>query len=72
MSYYNRMLNAVEDRHWPILSAAAADDEIARLRAHVSQLREENRELRSINRSLKLAIAEQRLVIKAAAMWGKV
>lgn len=71
MKYYERLNNQTA-RDWPIMPAADADDEISRLRAHVSQLRAENKELRSMNLSLRQVIDEQRLVIRVAAMWGKI
>jgi hypothetical protein len=67
VKHYELLLNKTAVcRPWPLLPAAQADDEIAKLRAHVSQLREENKSLRSLAKSLILANEELRVVIKKA------
>ena len=61
----------VPDRPWPILTAAQADDEIARLRAQLKNTKAENAALRSAVRSLLQAVAEQQDVIRVAARNGR-
>lgn len=66
VEYYSQITNKKDCvcRPWPIMTAAQADDEIARLRAHNSQLRADNAALRSLNKSLFLANEELREVVR--------
>lgn len=68
MNYYETIVNknGCVCRPWPIMPPEQADDEIAWLRAHVSQLREENKSLRSMVKSLILAREELFDVIRKA------
>ena len=68
MNYYDQIINkpGCACRPWPLMPASDADNEIARLRAHVSQLREDNRELRSINKALIWANEQLKMLLTVA------
>ena len=63
MKYYERLINDTADR--PLLPAMEADTRIAELEADLAAAL-------MMVAVLKAVIAEQRLVIEAAAAWGKI